>query len=662
MRINFSRQEVLIMLLSITTSLFAFSLSYAEEKNTEAPIIIVKWETIITINTWESFIDEGVIAYDFQQWFLTEYVNKTWSVNVNVPWVYKITYGVRDVDGNYAPEVTRTVTVIWEIINVTKPVIENYEIGILESDNSLKISFKTSENTQAVIGYGLDGKYTMFSTPEKSFTKSSHAQRLNNIEPWKRYTYIIYVKNVSWWFDFIKNTFIAGTENTTPNNTPTIQPSNWATLWITNLQDWQKISKNQTINFTFWNTEIIQWLIRTGTESDSRKYDESARLTPETTSYTLKNLPNSGTVVVALWYKAPSWEWSVKSYSFTMNEEIYTSIENDSSSGNPSNGNWDNTETPPKLSNPEIVEVSDTTFIKTISDFNRVWCEWLFHLVNIPKWKDAKVVMKQWSKPLKYPIWVSWGRNVQIIGLDLQPIIQAGCDIWEATQVRVPDKNIHPRLPGGIALRIEQSGTTFIEGLNIDLKWMEADCIVLRDSEETSVWTDERKLYVVNSRCTGYEWLDSDESDIGDGIHGDFYQNQWIAEPTTLVFENVVVWGSSNGITSHKWKQWKLKTFKLRNYAYQLDERYHGDDNYEKSLGLVFTATLENSSSGQFENVWINDGRYYGIARWYHSTMDRVWAVSQSNYILKDPEFFKWKPKNEFAPLNKVWGNYISPF
>ena len=102
--------------------------------------------------------------------------------------------------------------------------------------------------------------------------------------------------------------------------------------------------------------------------------------------------------------------------------------------------------------------------------------------------------------------------------------------------------------------------------------------------------------------------------------------------------------------------------FKLRNYSYQLDERYHGDDNYEKSLWLVFSAHVEKSSGADFKNVWINDGRYYGMVTWYHSSMNRVWAVSQSNYILKHPEFNKWKPQNEFAPLSKIGLNYQSPF
>ena len=133
MRINFSRQEVLIMLLSIVTSLFASSLSYAEEKNGQKPII-----SLVSVKDFE------------------------WT--------------------------------------------------------SGKIYFTTSEITQAVVWYGLDWKYTMFTVPEKSFNYSSHAQLLNNLQAWRTYKYIIYVKNKGKISAYKKGTFTSTTKNQTISN------------------------------------------------------------------------------------------------------------------------------------------------------------------------------------------------------------------------------------------------------------------------------------------------------------------------------------------------------------------------------------------------------------------------------------------------------------
>ena len=319
MRINFSRQEVLIMLLSIVTSLFAFSLSYAEENQAQAPIIIVKWETTITINAWERFTDEGVIAYDFQQWFITQYVTTTGTVNSNIPWVYKITYSVRDADFNYAPEMTRTITVIWEIAITTKPIIRSHNVWKLEWA-SVEVSFEVDQNTQAVIWYGLDGKYTMFSSPEKTFTKSSHTHTLENIEVWKEYTYLIYVRNALGLSAYIKWSF-STFSNTINNDIVTVNENinslNWE-IWLTNLKDWQNISLDQKLEFSSWEAKIIQWIIWIWNESDSKYYEVSSRLTPETTSYTIKNLPISWEVVVRLWYKTMTGEWEEIKYTFTM--------------------------------------------------------------------------------------------------------------------------------------------------------------------------------------------------------------------------------------------------------------------------------------------------------------------------------------------------------
>ena len=211
MRINFSRQEVLIMLLGIVTSLFAFSLSYAENNDAQAPIIIIKWEATITINTWETYTDEWVIAYDFQQWFITQYVKKQGAVDTSTPWVYTVTYNVRDVDGNNADEATRTITVLGEIKKAEKPTISSISVKDFEWTIG-KIYFKTNEKTQAVVGYWENSNYGLFSKPQTSFKFSSHIQKLENLEEGKTYDYLIYVRNQEGLSNYTKGSF------TTPTN------------------------------------------------------------------------------------------------------------------------------------------------------------------------------------------------------------------------------------------------------------------------------------------------------------------------------------------------------------------------------------------------------------------------------------------------------------
>ena len=210
-KINFSRKEILIMTLAIVTSFFNFSLTQGQEP--EAPILIIKWESTIVVHVNSTYVDQWVLAYDYQQWFITQYVITSWTVNTKIAWTYTIRYNVKDQDKNYAVEKIRTVTVIPLDDSLEEPEIFNISLWKL-SDNWLNISFDTSVNTQAVILYKLrwDSEYKFFTTPELSFSYSSHDHKLENLINTSNYEYMIYVRDenklsnlIRWNFDFTNN-------------------------------------------------------------------------------------------------------------------------------------------------------------------------------------------------------------------------------------------------------------------------------------------------------------------------------------------------------------------------------------------------------------------------------------------------------------------------
>lgn len=332
------------------------------------------------------------------------------------------------------------------------------------------------------------------------------------------------------------------------------------------------------------------------------------------------------------------------------------------SSGTPNtpntSGNWPMSVVAPVLEDPMLLEITAATTLGTLGDFDQVGCEGNVYKVNIPDNRDARLTADPSMGPLQYPIWITGGRNVHVLGIELRPIVQDGCDVGEAHQIKNNIPNIHPRLVGAKAFRLQQSGTTFIEGVDIDLAGMEADCFAVRNPDEMSKAAafKERHIVIVNTRCVGIEGLD--DSPIGDGIHGDFFQNQGRDDIASLVVENVTYLTSSNGITLHNWEGdiGRPQLFSLRNMNYGWDLRYSNDDDYEIS-GLVFTATAD---SLDLSNVWLDhgEGLNYGIFN-----DQRVGSYAQDDYIKQDVNLRSGKPPaGDFAPANKTGIQYASPF
>ncbi len=315
--------------------------------------------------------------------------------------------------------------------------------------------------------------------------------------------------------------------------------------------------------------------------------------------------------------------------------------------------------TPPALNNPLIIEISDSFATKAIPDFDRVGCEGLIHEIRVPSGRDVKVVMADGSGPLRYPLWVTGGNNAHLVGIEMRPVIQAGCDIGEGTQTRSSFANIHPRIPGNKAFRLQQSGRTFVEGVDIDLMGAEADCFVSRNATNQTVASARatRHISFVNTRCVGIEGLDDTpfvgrDSFIGDGIHGDFFQNQGSDSISSFTAENVTIASSSNGVTLHEWNG-VHPDLRLKNFEYAVDPRYYGDDSYESSQGLP----VAGGGAYSFENVYLDEPRGLNYLLLHGNPRRRLGPAAQAV-----PGISAGTPPATFAPASRTGLQYISPF
>ena len=240
-------------------------------------------------------------------------------------------------------------------------------------------------------------------------------------------------------------------------------------------------------------------------------------------------------------------------------------------------------------------------------------------------------------------------------GLAMRTKIQEGCDVGQANQVRNNIPNIHPRLVGNKAFQLKQAGTTYLEGIDIDLMGLEADCFVSRNPDfmSASAIKAQRNIHIVNSRCIGIEGLT--QSAIGDGIHGDFFQNQGEDDVGSLLLENVTYRSSSNGITMHRWHSTTPRQFSLINVDYGWDLRYSADSRFEHQ-GLPFTA---HADTFEFTNVWFDDGRglNYGILNG-----ERLGAFSNRGASIRQVEGLNQgvSPTGEFAPAEHTGREYGS--
>jgi len=320
---------------------------------------------------------------------------------------------------------------------------------------------------------------------------------------------------------------------------------------------------------------------------------------------------------------------------------------------------WNVSERPPALSSPRVVDLSTLGTVNiNVSSLN---CGGKIYRVSLGNDQDAIVKMSG-SQPLKYPLHVTGGRNVRLVGLHFSLATQPGCGVGQLPNNPVadhPNANIHPRIPGAIAVRLQQSGVSFLEGLHIDVKGHEADCIVGRnpDSMSDAVAQSQRDIIVQNTSCAGVEGLGA--SPIGDGVHGDLFQNQGRDIMRRLIFENVSMRTSQEGIVLHGngGSLPGAKTLVLRRYDYTWDPRYVGDDNYEH-FGLAF-AGRPASNGWTLEDVRIDD---YRDGLDYMNIDGQRYGNSPSSNVLPHPQIRSGRPaQGAFALPGRTGVNYVSP-
>ncbi|MEZ5342377.1 MAG: DUF4214 domain-containing protein [Acidimicrobiales bacterium] len=314
---------------------------------------------------------------------------------------------------------------------------------------------------------------------------------------------------------------------------------------------------------------------------------------------------------------------------------------------------WDVTVAPPVMNNPTRIELSAST----PTDYMPPWgilCEGQTYDIRLGKDEDAIITMAG-DEPLKYPIWIVGGRNVRVVGLEMALDVQPGCGVGQLRNSGSTATNIHPRLPGAMALRLENYGTSFVEGVDIDLRGHEADCFVVRNPADltNAQARVSRNVVLQNTSCIGIEGLG--QSDIGDGVHGDLLQNQGFDVMNTLAIENVSVRTSMEGLVLHNdGATAGAKKLTIRRFDYAADPRYVADDSFEQ-FGLAYSASAEQWT---LHDVYLDDpeGNNYGFIN------DQRYGAIVSPYVELVSGVHNGRPSGgAFADQGRVGLGYVSP-
>ncbi len=314
---------------------------------------------------------------------------------------------------------------------------------------------------------------------------------------------------------------------------------------------------------------------------------------------------------------------------------------------------WDVRTTPPAMPGATLIAISADSATSAMPAWG-ILCSGRYHRIQLDDNEDA-VITFAGGAPISYPIWIVGGRDVRVVGLEMSLATQPGCGIGELPNTGSSATNIHPRIPGAMALRLENYGTSFVEGADIDLTGHEADCFVVRNPPDlsNSDARDQRHVVLQNTSCRGIEGLG--KSAIGDGVHGDLLQNQGNDVMSSLTLENVSVRTSMEGLVLHEWDGYAgARNLTIRRFDYAADPRYANDDAYEQ-WGVAFAAWADNWT---LEDVYLDDpmGNDYGFVNqqryggFAHGVVQRHQAIFRS-----------LPPGGSFAPPALVGGGYRSP-
>ncbi len=321
---------------------------------------------------------------------------------------------------------------------------------------------------------------------------------------------------------------------------------------------------------------------------------------------------------------------------------------------------------PPVMNNPEVIDLSEVTPIKWPA--YGLICSGLIINVSLNKDEDYIITMTG-NTPLKYPVRVEGGRNVRVVGLDIRPIVQPGCDVGQLPVNLRPsgqkqNANYHPRMPLGMAMQLIQTHTSFVEGVFVDLNGIEADCFVARNfgGLPNSVARKQRDIVIQNTACWGGESQQYTAAH-GDGLHGDFFQNQGEVM-RNFVIENSTQHSSSHSLIQHSWGGYHAAVNNIiKRYDYSEDQRYANDDVGDiGGMGYIMDGNAEN---WLIEDVY-GEGQSVIqtmiVKRPPNAPLEQFSYTKINGSINKNPNIHKGKPANgHFAKKDKIGLNYVSP-
>jgi hypothetical protein len=311
-------------------------------------------------------------------------------------------------------------------------------------------------------------------------------------------------------------------------------------------------------------------------------------------------------------------------------------------------GEWDVTHAPPSLVDPIVVEIP-----RDLAEWGPYFvdayaCAGLFYIAEYPPDRDVLIVHTE-DAPLAYPLHVNGGRNVRIVGLQIE--LAPGC--------APSGGGHHPRVAGDRALALGQAGTTFVEGARIDVAGHDADCITANNATGLGPADalEQRVFVLQNSRCDGNEGSNA-------GVHGDLFQTQHTGHYfRRIAFENVTHRTAQEGIIVEAFEGiHHAREIDIRRLDYAFDPRFDDDDEWDAievggmivvsadvvSLDQIFCAGMGGGCDGE---AYVSTDPSIHEGGWAHPPV----------VPMPHPAFTAGSPPADFAPASRVGAAYRSP-
>ncbi|ABS25441.1 Ig-like domain-containing protein [Anaeromyxobacter sp. Fw109-5] len=251
---------------------------------------------------------------------------------------------------------------------------------------------------------------------------------------------------------------------------------------------------------------------------------------------------------------------------------------------------WSVTRSPPAMTNPTTITLPGSYLSTVYSSF----CSGPGYVVNLDDGQDYII---RADAPLQFPVRISGGNNVRIVGLQI--------DLSSAASYCNDSGETPNYVPGSHGLRVDNVGTTFFEGLYMDAGNHILDMIVVRNKiggydALSKGYTEAQArgahdIVLQNSVVRGYQ-SDADPN----GEHADLIQTQGLYEIyRDITLENVSVDSLSEGAIFLARAGYHLaNTITMRNFDYRLDARW--------TPVTTGGPVMHNAKAYSYENVFLS--------------------------------------------------------